>query len=976
MSKFTRLISSLLCAATVFSIFAVIPASALSRGIELPAVTYHLINAKSGKYLTLYENKDTEGKSIKVSSFAFDIDADEYDREARQVFKFEINSAGNYNIQPAMSSTRYIAPSAAPATSGNQIYLYSPTAEKQQDWNVYEHSAGLYIIRNSANSNLVLTQTDSNATVTTYKDGDKSQLWKLTEFSMRKTGDDEKIKAYGIDVSQWQADINWEAVKEYGVEFAIIRLGYSGGEDPKFEENYKAARAAGIKVGSYIYSYATSVKEAKEDAQQALKAIKGKTFEYPIYFDIEDKTQLGLSNELRTEMCVTFMSMLISEGYKSGVYASQDWFDNRLDHEKIAEVGSTWLAKWPTSDQADEDHSDYHLWQFRSDGNIGGIHGNVDVNVDYGESETYIYTGEAIKPKFNVYSEDGALLKEGVDYTATYSNNKNAGTGKAVYTGIGAYAGKFKHERTFTIAPRSISDVTFEELPERTYNGKAIIPSVKATYGSYKLKKNTDYTVTGKNNVKAGEGTINVVGKGNFAGTRSFTFTIKKKSVKYATVTGIKNMAYTGKKRTLSSLKVKTSTTTLKKGKDYTVSYKNNKEFGTATVTIKGIGDNCSGTYKATFNIVPKAPDGIKVSSRKTTSMKITWGHSDYATKYQLYRATSKDGKYKRIYSTADRWEYTYTDKKLKEGTHYYYKVRSYIKVDGKKYYSGWTEVSANTKISNTTFSLKGNYDDKSVTVKMKKDKSVTGYIVYMYKKKSGKYEKVWRGTSTKFVKKDADYNKNYSFKIRTYKDTKAGRIYGTLSAKKTIKLLMPEKMAKPKASKKTLNSVKISWSEEANADMYQLYRATSIDGKYKRVYSSKQPGSFIDENLSEGSYYYYKVRAYRKVDDKKYYGEFSDVITVKTKLSGTDFKLSGNRKKKTVTVKLTENDNATGYIVYLYKKKSGKYEKVWGGTDLKYTKEDLVSGKTYYFKVRTYKKTSQGKIYSPLSEKKSYTAK
>ncbi len=989
MTKFKRIISSLLCAATVLSIFAVIPASASAKGITLPRVTYHLTNAKSGDYLSLYQNKDAEEQSIKIEDFAFDVDSDKYDREARQVFKFEKNSAGNYNIQPAMSSTRNIAPSGVPVANGNKIYLYSPDAKKQQDWNVYNNGDGLYVIRNAANTNLVLAQKDSNAVVATFKEGDKSQLWKLTEFSMRKVGDDEKIKSYGIDVSEHQGEINWEAVKEYGIDFAIIRLGYSEGENPgtrangvkegtdyTFEENYKAARAAGLKVGSYIYSYATTVEQAKLDAKQALRALEGKTFEYPIYFDIEDDSQYNLSTALRTEMCITFMSMLIAKGYKSGVYASESWFNTRLDHAKIAEVGSTWIAKWPASDQADEDHSDYHLWQFRSDGNIGGIHGNVDVNVDYGEIENFIYNGKPITPKFNVYSNEGTLLKEGVDYTAAYKNNVNAGTATVTYTGIGAYVGKLNFQRTFVIAPRSLSDVTFAKLPERTYNGKAIIPSLTATYNGLKLKKNTDYTVKGKNNVNAGEGTITVTGKGNFVGTRDIDFTIKKKSVKYATVTGVKNMAYTGKKRTLSGLKVKTSTSTLKKGKDYTVTYKNNKEFGTATVTIKGIGDNCRGTYKTTFKIVPKAPDGIKVSKRTKTSMKITWGHSDHATRYQLYRATSENGTYKRIYSTPDRWKYTYTDKGLKEGKHYFYKVRSYIKVDGKKYYSSWTKVSANTKISDTTFSLSGNYDNKSVTVKMKKDTSVTGYIVYMYKKKSGKYEKEWSGTSTKFVKKKLDYNKNYNFKIRTYKDTKYGRIYGTQSQKKSIKMLMPVKPNTPKASNKTTSSVKIKWSGVDNADMYQIYRATSIDGKYKRIHSSKTAGSYIDDTLKEGRYYYYKVRAYRKVNGKKQYGEFSDVVTVKSKLSGTDFKLSGSSKNKTVTVKIDENENATGYLVYMYKKKSDSYEKVWKGTELKYVHEGLESGKTYHFKVRTYKKTKQGTIYGPQSSKKSYTMK
>ncbi len=971
-----RIVAAALSLCLLFGIFFSVPFTASAAGITLAKTTYHLVNAASGQYLTLYENKDTEGKSIKVSDFAFDVSDDLYDREARQVFKFERNKSGYYNIQPAMSSTRYIAPKVTPATNGTRVYLYTADGSASQNWYVEAYGTNAYLIRCAENSSLVLTQTDTNATVTTYKEGNKNQLWKLQEFSMRKAGDDENIKSYGIDVSQWQGEINWQAVKEYGVDFAIIRLGYSGGEDPYFEENYKAARAAGIKVGSYIYSYATSVAEAKEDAAQALKAINGKTFEYPIYFDIEDKAQASLTTELRTEMCITFMSALITEGYQSGVYANQDWFENRLDHEKIAAVGSTWLAKWPASDQADEDHSDYHLWQFRSDGNIGGIHGDVDVNVDYGNTETYYYTGAPITPQFNVYSETGAKLKEGVHYTTTYSNNVNVGTATVVYKGIGTYAGKFTLQRSFEISQRSLSDVTFKEFSERTYNGEAIKPSVNATYNGYKLKKNTDYTVSYSDNVKAGTGTITVVGKGNFRGTRSFEFTIKKKSMKYATITGIKNMAYTGKKRTLSGLKVKTSTTTLKKGRDYTVSYKNNKEFGTATVTIKGIGDNCRGTYTGTFNIVPKAPETIKVSNRTKTGVKITWGHSDYATRYQLYRATSKNGKYTRIHSTANRWEYSFSDSGLKEGTYYYYKVRSYIKVDGKKYYSAWSDIATtSTKISNTDFTISENVNDGSATINIKKNKKVTGYIVYMYKSKSKSYEKIWAGKSAKFTKTGLKYNKNYHFKIRTYKETDNGKIYGTLSSKQTVRLILPEKIKTLKASKRTTSSIKLSWDTTNDATMYQLYRATSPNGKFKRVHSTKGT-SYVDKGLTEGKYYYYKVRAYRKADGEKYYGEWSDVITTKTKISDTDFKLKGSTKNKSVTVNINKNEAVTGYIVYMYKSKSKAYEKVWAGTDLSYTKTGLRSGKTYHFKVRTYKKTKYGKIYGTTSAKKSYKMK
>lgn len=122
------------------------------------------------------------------------------------------------------------------------------------------------------------------------------------------------MKKHGIDVSKWQKNIDWEKVKEAGIEFAIIREGY-GKENPsqidkRFEENYKGAKAAGIPVGVYHYSYADSVEDAKKEAQFCLKNIKGKQLEYPVVFDIEDKEQLKLNNRQRTIFARLFVKKL------------------------------------------------------------------------------------------------------------------------------------------------------------------------------------------------------------------------------------------------------------------------------------------------------------------------------------------------------------------------------------------------------------------------------------------------------------------------------------------------------------------------------------------------------------------------------------------------------------------------------------------------------------------------------------------
>lgn len=183
----------------------------------------------------------------------------------------------------------------------------------------------------------------------------------------------------GIDVSKHQGVINWNKVKG-NADFAIIRAGYGRvitQKDTRFESNYAGAKAAGIPVGAYWYSYAKTVAQAKIEASVCLQAIKGKRFEYPIYFDIEDKTQAGLSKATLTAMCVAFCEELEKAGYFVGVYANTDWFLNRLDHAALSKAYTIWLADYRTNYNKALKR-DIH--QYTSKGRIPGITGNVDLN--------------------------------------------------------------------------------------------------------------------------------------------------------------------------------------------------------------------------------------------------------------------------------------------------------------------------------------------------------------------------------------------------------------------------------------------------------------------------------------------------------------------------------------------------------------------------------------------------------------------
>ncbi len=237
----------------------------------------------------------------------------------------------------------------------------------------------------------------------------------------------------------------------------------------------------------------------------------------------------------------------------------------------------------------------------------------------------------------------------------------------------------------------NLSTATISGVKDKTYTGKALTQSITVKVGTKTLKNGTDYTVSYSNNTKAGTAKLTIKAKGSvYGGSKTVSFKIKPKSLKSAKVSGIKNKAYTGKKRT-QSIKVKLGTKTLKNGTDYKVSYKNNTKTGKATLYVKGTG-NYSGTITKTFIIYPKKQ---KISSAKSSSKKkmtIKWTKDSKASGYQIVYATnSKFTKGKKTITIKSYKTYKKTIKSLKSKKTYYVKVRAYKTVSGKKYYGSYS---------------------------------------------------------------------------------------------------------------------------------------------------------------------------------------------------------------------------------------------------------------------------------------------
>ena len=193
----------------------------------------------------------------------------------------------------------------------------------------------------------------------------------------------------GIDVSVHNGNIDWNKVKADGIEFAILRAGFGRLEkqkDEKFEQNYAEAKAAGIPVGAYWYSYAMSPEEAEIEANVFLKVIKGKQFEMPVYFDLEEKKQFDLGKEKVSAIMRAFLERVESAGYFTGLYGSASpLFTHTADD--IKSHYTIWLAHWV--DRTNYSGA-YAVWQYSEKGKVDGISGNVDLDTCYKDFPTII----------------------------------------------------------------------------------------------------------------------------------------------------------------------------------------------------------------------------------------------------------------------------------------------------------------------------------------------------------------------------------------------------------------------------------------------------------------------------------------------------------------------------------------------------------------------------------------------------------
>lgn len=210
---------------------------------------------------------------------------------------------------------------------------------------------------------------------------------------------EERGRSNGIDVSKWQGKIDWQKVKNSGIDFAFIRIGYRGEngivyKDDNADYNIQQAQKAGVLVGVYFFSTAVSEAEAKEEAEWTLQAIKGYKISYPVVYDCEGyknsmSRMFDLSAAERTTNAMTFLQTVTDAGYDAMFYGAHGEIGNEAywDIEKIEKEYKVWVAHYSAVAYPEKDKPDYEgkcaAWQYTNKGRVDGVSGNVDMVVCY-----------------------------------------------------------------------------------------------------------------------------------------------------------------------------------------------------------------------------------------------------------------------------------------------------------------------------------------------------------------------------------------------------------------------------------------------------------------------------------------------------------------------------------------------------------------------------------------------------------------
>lgn len=741
-------------------------------------------------------------------------------------------------------------------------------------------------------------------------------------------------KVYGIDVSYYQGNIDWKKVKNSGVEFVIIRVGYRGYgsagtlvEDPKFKTYLDGATKAGLKVGVYFYTQAITTAEAKAEAKFVLDRIKGYSLQMPVYYDIEsvdyDTGRLdsaGLSKAQKTALCTAFCDTIIKSGYSAGVYANYTWLNYYIDGAGLGKKYPIWLAHYTSNTNYDQRMD---MWQYSGSGTVSGISAYTDVNVWY-------------SGKLPLYVSDL------ISVANTSTSNKFAWNGAPDATGYEVYQGtspsdphkkKIGDTKNTYFTNSNKSTGTMYKYMVRAYSDA----SGKRVYGDY---SDVFTTCTLPANISKIS-----------ASARGTSVTISWDKVSKATDYIVEHYVNGAWKQvgTTSSLSYKVNGITQNGVNKFRVKARRN---------YSGVYYNGGYTYvNAEVTDIPSAVTGVRSTSNTSTSNTITWNASKKAEGYEIYQWIGTNDSYKLIGTTTST---KFTNSKKSSGTMYRYKVRAFNNVDGQRIEGAYSsEFTTCTLPANVSFSLCST-DVDSITLNWNKVSKATGYQVEMYTNGTWKTLSTLSGTS--YTASDLSQNTAYRFRVRAIRNYNYINYYGDYTEKDIT--IRPANTPKGLSSSvNTSSSNTITWESMNGVSGYSVYQWIGTTDSYKKLGETAYP-YYTNSGKSSGTMYTYRVKAYYVSDNVMQYSKPAQVVTctlpanvtvTTAKRSGSNISLAWNKVSK-----------ATGYEIYV--KSGSSWKKLTTTSGKSYTAKNLSGTKT--FRIRAYRKYNGVNYYGAYTEK------
>lgn len=741
-------------------------------------------------------------------------------------------------------------------------------------------------------------------------------------------------KVYGIDVSYYQGNIDWKKVKNSGVEFVIIRVGYRGYgsagtlvEDPKFKTYLDGATKAGLKVGVYFYTQAITTAEAKAEAKFVLDRIKGYSLQMPVYYDIEsvdyDTGRLdsaGLSKAQKTALCTAFCDTIIKSGYSAGVYANYTWLNYYIDGAGLGKKYPIWLAHYTSNTNYDQRMD---MWQYSGSGTVSGISAYTDVNVWY-------------SGKLPLYVSDL------ISVANTSTSNKFAWNGAPDATGYEVYQGtspsdpnkkKIGDTKDTFFTNSNKSTGTMYKYMVRAYSDA----SGKRVYGDY---SDVFTTCTLPANISKIS-----------ASARGTSVTISWDKVSKATDYIVEHYVNGAWKQvgTTSSLSYKVNGITQNGVNKFRVKARRN---------YSGVYYNGGYTYvNAEVTDIPSTVTGIRSTSNTSTSNTITWNASKKAEGYEIYQWIGTNDSYKLIGTTTST---KFTNSKKSSGTMYRYKVRAFNTVDGQRIEGAYSsELTTCTLPANVSFSLCST-DVDSITLNWNKVSKATGYQVEMYTNGTWKTLSTLSGTS--YTASGLSQNTAYRFRVRAIRYYNYINYYGGYTEKDiTIRPAnTPEGLS---SSVNTSSSNTITWESMNGVSGYSVYQWIGTSDSYKKLGDTAYP-YYTNSGKSSGTMYTYRVKAYYVSDNVMQYSKPAQVVTctLPANVTVTTAKRSGSN----ISLAWNKISKATGYEIYV--KSGSSWKKLTTTSGKSYTAKNLSGTKT--FRIRAYRKYNGVNYYGAYTEK------